>query len=373
MSIEIPPINPLPPPSPSVSHAASHALPPQPAPAPVYVATSANPSRLGYFSMGCLASVILMIGLPILCLLLLCASFDVKSFGDIGQSEMKEKIMLQGDVNNKVAVVEVYGVIAFKEAERVIKVLHHVRDSSSYKALVLRVNSPGGEVTASDLIYHAVNEVKQAGKPVVVMMESLAASGGYYISANADKIIANPTTLTGSIGVIMAGVNCAEGMGKIGLKPQVYTSGAFKDMLSPMREPTNEENIYIQSMVDQSYERFVNIVTEGRKLTKEQLMASHAIDGRVLSGTDAVAKGLVDSLGYFQDAVAEAKRLGNCAEAQVIRVSGQSSWDEFFEMAEARMNSSSDVKLKLEALPLPTLQPGVHYMLPVSYATGSVQ
>lgn len=372
MSIEIPPITPLPAPSPSP--AASHALPPQPAPAPapVYVSTAPRPSRLGYFSMGCFVSLLVMVGIPILCLILLCASFDVKSFEDMGQSVVKDKILVEGDENSKVAVVEVYGVIEFKEAERVIKVLNHVRDSASYKALVLRVNSPGGEVTASDLIYHAVNEVKQAGKPVVVMMESLAASGGYYISANADKIIANPTTLTGSIGVIMAGVNFAEGMGKLGLKPQVYTSGAFKDMFSPMREPTNEENVYIQSMVDQSYERFVNIVAEGRKLTKEQLIASNAIDGRVLSGTDAVAKGLVDSLGYFQDALAEAKRLANCSEAQVIRVAGQSSWDEFFEMTEAKLDSSSELKLTVDALPLPTLQPCVHYMLPVSYATGSV-
>ncbi|MCA8968075.1 MAG: signal peptide peptidase SppA, partial [Planctomycetes bacterium] len=149
------------------------------------------------------------------------------------------------------------------------------------KAIVLRVNSPGGEVTASDIIYNAVKKAAKE-KPVVVYMDSMAASGGYYVSCGATKIVASETTLTASIGVIIETMNYSELFGKVGLAMNVFTSGAFKDSLNGSRPMRDDEKAYVQNLVTQMYDRFLGIVSEARGVPKEQL--KDVADGRVVTG-----------------------------------------------------------------------------------------
>jgi protease-4 len=170
---------------------------------------------------------------------------------------------------------------------------------------LLTVDSPGGGLNATDLIYH---ELTQIEKPVVVLMGDLAASGGYYISLAADWIVANPHTLTGSIGVISEFPNAAGLLEKAGVDVVVITSGPRKDFGSLYREMTPEERAYWQAIVDESYEAFVALVAQGRGLTEAEARA--VADGSVFTGRQALEKKLVDELGYREEALAKAAELG---------------------------------------------------------------
>lgn len=190
-------------------------------------------------------------------------------------------------------------------SESIIQRLERAQDDPSVKAIVLRVNSPGGGIVASDEVFNALNEVD---KPVVVSMGELAASGGYYVSSAAEKIIANPMTLTGSIGVISTFPNFEQLLDKIGVDMLVIKSGAMKDQLSPYREPTEEEIAHWQEITDEAYGRFLSIVAEARELDLEE--ARELADGRVYTGQQALDLGLVDALGDLPDAIADAAKLG---------------------------------------------------------------
>jgi protease-4 len=215
-----------------------------------------------------------------------------------------------------VAVIRVEGLItsqaagpfetgAIASAKTLSGYIQQANDDPSVRAILLHVNSPGGGVTASDVIYNAL---KQVDKPIVVLMGDTAASGGYYISMAADWIIANPNTLTGSIGVISEFPNASELLDEIGVDFVVVTSGPRKDFGSPYREMTPEERDYWQSIVDETYASFVAIVAEGRGLTADEVLP--LADGRVYTGRQALEAGLVDALGYEADAIARAAELG---------------------------------------------------------------
>jgi protease-4 len=206
-------------------------------------------------------------------------------------------------------------------SESIIEQLQRAEGSPSVKAIVLRVNSPGGGVVASDEIYHALLEIQ---KPVVVSMSEVAASGGYYISCGADEIVANPTTLTGSIGVIGTSPNLEGLLDKIGIQVTVIKSGDMKDALSPFREPTEEELEYYQTIIDEAYAQFVGIVAEGRDLPPDEVR--EIADGRVYTGLQALELGLVDELGNFPEAIDLAAELGGIdGEPQVIDYGGPPS------------------------------------------------
>ena len=206
-------------------------------------------------------------------------------------------------------------------SESIIEQLQRAEGSPSVKAIVLRVNSPGGGVVASDEIYHALLEIET---PVVVSMSEVAASGGYYISCGADEIVANPTTLTGSIGVIGTSPNLEELLDKVGIEVTVVKSGDMKDALSPYREPTEEELEYYQRIIDQAHAQFVGIVAEGRDLPLEEVR--EIADGRVYTGLQALELGLVDELGNFPEAIDLAAELGGIeGEPQVIDYGGPPS------------------------------------------------
>lgn len=185
-------------------------------------------------------------------------------------------------------------------ASSALKQLRKSVKDKHVKAVLLRINSPGGTVSTSQEISGEINDLRQKGKPVVVSMADLAASGGYYIASAADKIVAEPGTLTGSIGVILSTVNL-KGLGdKLGLQPQVIKSGQFKDIGSPYRAMTPEEKALLQTLINDSYEQFVAAVGTGRKMDVDTV--KKLADGRVYSGRQALKLGLVDKLGGFDTA-----------------------------------------------------------------------
>ncbi|MDZ4832212.1 MAG: signal peptide peptidase SppA [Candidatus Melainabacteria bacterium] len=178
-----------------------------------------------------------------------------------------------------------------------IKKLRKAKDNPKIKAVLIRINSPGGTVATSQEINEAVTALK-AEKPVYSSMGDIAASGGYYVACATDKIYANPGTLTGSIGVILNGMNFKGLADKLGVQPQVVKSGLFKDIASPYRPMTEEERKILQALIDDSYDQFVHAVSAGRKMPLEQV--KKIADGRIYSGRQAKANGLVDELGSYQ-------------------------------------------------------------------------
>ncbi len=229
------------------------------------------------------------------------------------------KSLLKGDDNSfssaqGVGLIEVRGMIA--DSREPIRQLRHFMKKDNVKAVVLRIDSPGGVVGPSQEIYEEVKKLA-AKKKVVVSMGSLAASGGYYIAAPASVIYANPGTITASIGVLIKFSNIEGLLGKIGIKSATLKTGNFKDAGSPDRELSPEDRAMFQALIDNTHEQFVRAVSDGRKLPLEDVRK--IADGRVLSGEQAKALKLVDKLGNLQDAIDEAGRLAGIAgEPQLI-------------------------------------------------------
>jgi len=192
-------------------------------------------------------------------------------------------------------------------SENIVRQIKKYRETTSVKGIVLRVESPGGGVSASQEIYEEVKKTRDSGKPVVVSMGSVAASGGYYVSCGATKIVANPGTVTGSIGVISQFMNFNQLMGKVGVRTTTVKSGKFKDTGNPYREMTEEEKKYFQETIDEVYQQFLAVVEKERKLSPEA--AKKLADGRIFTGKKAYEVGLVDTLGTYEDAIALAAHL----------------------------------------------------------------
>jgi protease IV len=204
----------------------------------------------------------------------------------------------------RVGIIEVNGVIS--ESDEILESIRRFRDDRTIKAIILRINSPGGGVAASQEIYREVSKTVKT-KKVVASMGSVAASGGYYIAAAADKIVASPGTITGSIGVIMGYTTFEELLKKIGLIPVVIKSGKYKDIGSPVREMTAEERTILQEFTDQVHRQFIQAILDGRKI--ERSVLESIADGRIMTGQTAKALGLIDELGNFEDAVVIAGEL----------------------------------------------------------------
>src|ERR1051325_6061664 len=255
---------------------------------------------------------------------------------------LQEAWIKDNNSRNKIAVIPIEGVITSQSVGRsgnsmvdvVEEQFKRAADDKSVKAVILKVNSPGGEVLASDDIYHVIDRFQQkTGKPVVAAMGSLAASGGYYVSAPCQWIVANEMTITGSIGVIMHGYNFRGLMDKVGIRPEVFKSGKFKDMLSPDKREediTQEEREMIQSMVNETFDKFKSIVSEGRgSAVKKNVGAADAgralsenwqqyADGRILSGKEGLQLGFIDDLGNFAAAIARARKLAKISDANIV-------------------------------------------------------
>ena len=251
--------------------------------------------------------------------------------------------------------------------ERLKAELKQAVENKDTKAIVLRINSPGGEVTASDTIYHAIKQANEK-KPVVVFMDSVAASGGYYAACGATEIFANETTMTGSIGVIISSISYHELLGKVGVEPQVFKSGKFKDLLSGTREMNPEEAALVQDMVMETYDKFVGIVAEARELPEADLRKDIA-DGRIFSGAKAKSVGLVDTTGYLEDAYDRARELGKAPEAKVWKIRSPATVFEALGMVKAKAAAAPQNRIELDVSDriLPRLQPGMVYLLPSTW------
>jgi protease-4 len=217
---------------------------------------------------------------------------------------------------NKIGIVDLTGVIF--ESKSVVDQLQKFADNSAIKAIVLRIDSPGGGVAASQEIYNEVLRTKQKKNKIVVSsMASVGASGAYYIACATNKIVANPGTITGSIGVIAEWYNYGELMKWAKLKNVVFKSGELKDAPSPVRELTEQEKKYLQNLIDDMYSQFLTAVAEGRKLDMETVRKFS--DGRVYTGQDAKSKRLIDEIGGLQDAIELAAKLAKITgEPKVI-------------------------------------------------------
>jgi protease-4 len=301
--------------------------------------------------------------------------FEVGGGGDVEyRPRFREMILERGarGSGSKIAVVSLRGLISTSVAGNVGESmvddlrweLEQARNDENVRAVVLEVDSPGGEVTASDMIYNAVVKTR-AKKPVVVYMESLAASGGYYVSCGGKYLMANETSITGSIGVIIQTLNYEQLFNKIGLASVVFKSGKFKDMLNGARPITPEERDYIQGFVMKTYEKFLGIVAKERNLPAEGLRNGIA-DGRIMSGRDALDFKLIDGLGQIEDAYAKAKELGHAPDAKIVKYGPPFSLGRVFRM----LTKSGDTKIEL-TLPgqlTPRLESGRAYFLPGFYA-----
>jgi len=240
-----------------------------------------------------------------------------------------EEEWVAGDGPAVIAVVPVEGTIAPADntlggtqptttPEGLADALRQAAQDTSVVAVVLEINSPGGGVTASDEMHQSIMDFKKnTGKPVVVSMGDTAASGGYYISTAADRIVAHETTLTGSLGVIIPLNNYAEAADKYGIKQVVIKSGKYKDMGSAFREMTPDERGIYQSIVNQDYSEFVDVISEGRGIPEERVR--EIADGRIYSGVQARGLGLVDSFGNLDEASATAARLADAKDTTLVR------------------------------------------------------
>ena len=236
---------------------------------------------------------------------------------------------VEGTGRQKVLLVDLSGVLAEEplftfEARPQVPLLARVREElekaaedEDVRAVVLRINSPGGTVTASDILHHEVTRFKTRRKvPVVAAILDVGASGGYYVALAADRIVVHPTTITGSIGVLMLTVDSRGLLEKIGVSAGYITSGRHKDMGSPFRSLTEEERQIFQGVIDRLYDRFVELVSRGRKL--DEARVRHLADGRIHTATEALALGLVDRIGYLEDAIALAKEAASAPDAKVV-------------------------------------------------------
>jgi protease-4 len=273
---------------------------------------------------------------------------------------------------NRVALIDVNGLIMnvrksgiLSDGENPVALFREKLDAAAedetVKAVVLRINSPGGGVTASDIMYRDLIAFKQrTNKPVVACFMDTAASGGYYLAMASDCIYAHPTTVTGSIGVIMSLYN-AEGLCKrLGIESDPIKSGPNKDLGNPTRKLTPEERAIMQGMVNQFYDRFVAVVSTGRRLPEEQVRA--IADGRVYSASEAKQLGLVDEIGYLDDALRRARELAGITDAKVIAYDRDIGSGGNIYTKGPRLPSEINVKLDVPGLNLTGGVPGATFL-----------
>ena len=336
----------------------------------------------------------MILALVLLALLVISVLFNLGQFlagvmpvtvagSPAGGPRLDEVIKEDNKASSKIALIEVDGVITSQALDQaghsmvqVIKAqLKRAEQDDKVKAVILQVDSPGGEVLASDEIARAIAEFQDRpkGKPVVCSMGRLAASGGYYVSAPCRWIVANDLTITGSIGVILSTWNYRGLMDKVGLQPETFKSGKHKDMLSGSREPgsmTQEERDMVQALINETYAKFTNVVATGRELARGRNQGEgralsknwpqHA-DGRILSGTEAFKLGFVDELGTLEDAVRRAKSLAGIRNANLIKYQRRYDLSDLFQFFGQTESKVVKVDLGLE---MPKLQAGQLYFLP---------
>lgn len=243
---------------------------------------------------------------------------------------------------DKIAVVEINDVIV--SSEKTVEQIKKFREDKSVKAILLRINTPGGGVAASQEIYEEVKKTRDSGKIIVVSMGAIAASGGYYIAVGSSLIVSNPGTLTGSIGVIAQFISIKDLAEKLGINQTTIKSGNLKDAGNPFRQMNDTDKAYFQDVVDNSFMQFLDVVAKERKMDKDTLLKY--ANGRVFTGLQAKEYGLVDSLGTFEDAIRITSRMADIeGEPRIIRERKKFSF--FEEIMGSKIEDVTDIKGKL--------------------------
>lgn len=331
--------------------------------------------RLGCF--GIVGLIAVAGGLFFAAVFIIILSFVFLSTGELGEGSrqiVEEELRMQRGVRDKIVVIDIKGIIHSSSGldgastGKVTNQLNQARRDPAVRAVILDMNTPGGEVTASDEVSYAVRNLRDADIPVVVCMRSVCASGGYYIAAAADHIVANPTTLTGSIGVLIPRFNYSQLLDKIGVQHESFTSGEMKNMLSGAvkRSPEKKQrqNRFIQKLVDKTFRKFLEVVAEGRENfdSLAEVKKADFADGRIMLAEEAVDFGLVDSIGYFDDAIYEARELSSAYEANVVRYKSAFRLTDLL----SPLTSRREVNINSELLPIEVrLSPyNLYYLMP---------
>ncbi len=276
--------------------------------------------------------------------------------GDLFAKEVVE----EGNPLKQIAILEVNGVILdsgdspslFSDSyshKEFIERLNKVKKDPSVKALIIRINSPGGGINESGEIHKKIVEIQEeTKKPIYVSMGTTAASGGYYIAAPADKIFAYPGTVTGSLGVIMQSTNFGKLAENFGIEHTTIKSGKYKDIGSSLREMTDQEKDILQSMVDHAYEEFLGVIVEGRELPEDKVR--QLADGRIYDGHQAKELQLIDELGYIEDVIVSMKKDHQLEDAEVVKYSSSPGLGSLFKTTAQKLSSGSNIDHALKSL-----------------------
>lgn len=325
---------------------------------------------------GCLIVAVALGGLGVMALLGLLALGALLEDAGLGATTggQIQEYVIEGDptATKTIAVIDVKGVILrasgmeVANPDQIVQLLRQAASRTDVVAVVLDMDSPGGEVTAADEIWNAVRNLREHHKiPVVTCMHSLGASGGYYIAAGTDHIVANRHTMTGSIGVLAQAINYSALIDRFGVDVETYRSGDMKDMLNGSRVRGEKEKRYMQALIDRTFSEFARIVAEGRTAyhTAQDVVNADFGDGRVLDGEQAWAAGLVDQIGYFGDAVDKARELGDAPFAKVVRFHTPSGFlDLLMSLQTDRGGIEGMVRGKA-----PVVEPGrLYYLMPAA-------
>lgn len=251
---------------------------------------------------------------------------DLAAQADMG-GKLQEKVVEKGDSPDagKIAIIPLFGAISgqgtYISGEgmlyKTIRQIRRAAEDDKVKAVVINLDSPGGGLTASDLIYHEITRLKESGKKVVISVGTLAASGGLYISSSADYIVASRTSMVGSIGVIMTRFQVDELMKKMGIKWDPIKSGGMKDLGSPFRDLTVEERQYFEELIETFHDHFIQLVADGRHMQFADV--KKLANGKIYTAQQALDYGLIDEIGYIEDAIQKAKELTNLESPTIVR------------------------------------------------------
>ena len=334
----------------------------------------------GCLTCGCLTIIFIALLTAAAIYLLSSDTSPVAKCGSLMQNDepedFTETCISGGNIkNDRIAVIDVNGLITSDEnaslrtcavAKNICKKLQQAANDKTVKGIIINLNTPGGEVTASDEIYRKILLVRKK-KPVTAMMNSMCASGGYYIAAACSPIITNKYTLTGSIGVIISTWNYKGLFDKIGVKSEVYTSGKMKDMLNGGRERTAEEEKLVKELVLNAYDGFVQVVSESRKIPAETIRTTRIGDGRIFDGKQALELKLADRIGYFEDAVEACAKEAKLKEYQVFRYEEKFDFGKIFDLFSAEAPAVRLVFPAGAAKGNFEIRKGVLYFLPAGY------
>lgn len=321
------------------------------------------------------------LSITLLCVALLSACGPVTLSATLGERDQRlveTSVINEDHASAKVALIEVRGLIVDaatpgvlaqggNPVDDLVAALDKAAGDGRVRAVVLRIDSPGGSVTASDVMYREVRRfIDRTGKPVIASLSTVAASGGYYLALAADQIVAEPTGITASIGVIFPTFNVSQAMDRFGIASRAVVSRPNKDLASPFEPMEDEHYRILQSLVDESYARFRALVVERRPtLVRERL--DEATDGRILSGTQALEMGLVDSTGGLREAFEAAKAAANLQHARLIRYHppGERPRTPYASATLPPAHAAGDppsIRLEIPGLDRLRLEPGAYYI-----------